>query len=164
MYLELLASDGSVIADGGPYADNQTFNIEIEAPEDCYQFNLYDSYGDGGGAVTLEDGEGLVIYQTNGSYGSGETRNFSTNGVLGLGDNTLTGVSIYPNPANTVLNIRNAEDATIQVYDVLGKVIFTKSNIGMEETLDVASFQTGTYFVKVSTNAGSTVEQIVIAR
>ncbi|MCT8340190.1 Omp28-related outer membrane protein [Flavobacteriaceae bacterium TK19130] len=161
---ELLASDGSVIADGGPYADNQTFNIEIEAPEDCYQFNLYDSYGDGGGAVTLEDGEGLVIYQTNGSYGSGETRNFSTNGVLGLGDNTLTGVSIYPNPANTVLNIRNAEDATIQVYDVLGKVIFTKSNIGMEETLDVASFQTGTYFVKVSTNAGSTVEQIVIAR
>ncbi len=71
-------SSGTVLYSGGPYPNNQTFNEIFVFDLDCHTFNIYDSYGDGGGAITLEDSEGTVLYYTNGTYGSGESQQFSS--------------------------------------------------------------------------------------
>ena len=57
-----------------------------------------------------------------------------------------TAVTIYPNPASDVLNIEGTDDGeTICIYNALGvKVIET-----WNRTIDISSFSTGIYFVKV---------------
>jgi hypothetical protein len=142
--------DGTVIYNGGPYGNNQTINVTFQLPANCYSFSIIDTFGDGGGAVNLTDSDGTIIYSTNGNYGSGETTQFSSNGLLGANQSELDAISLYPNPASTVLNLKNAENATIQVYDVLGKMIFSQENISMDEQINVANLQTGTYFMKIS--------------
>ncbi|GHC56279.1 T9SS type A sorting domain-containing protein [Ulvibacter litoralis] len=146
----VMDASGATIYSGGPYGNNLTITENFTLPEDCYVFNLIDTYGDGGGAVNLTDSDGTIIYVTSGTYGSGESTNFSTNGVLSVGSNEFESVSIYPNPASTVLNIRNAENASIEVYNLLGQVLYTKSNISMEEQVEVSQLITGTYFVKIT--------------
>ncbi len=77
---------GSIITSGGPYDNNVTIERNINLADGCYFFNLYDSGGNGGNEVTLSDSAGTIIYETDGSYGSEESQQFSTDGILGIGD------------------------------------------------------------------------------
>ena len=56
-------------------------------------FTLNDSYGDGGGPVSLIDSNNVTVYTTNGAYGSGAFRSFATGAYLGLDRNELEGFS-----------------------------------------------------------------------
>ncbi len=157
-------SAGEVVYIGGPYGNNQTINVTFSLPADCYSFTILDTEGDGGGAITLTDSDGTEIYSTNGNYGSGETTQFSSNGVLGVTQNQLDNISLYPNPASTVLNLRNAENADIQVYDILGKMILSQENISMDAQINVANLQTGTYFMKISKDNLVTTKRFLISK
>lgn len=157
--------NGTVIYNGGPYANNQTINETFDLPQNCYTFNLIDTYGDGGDAVTLTDANGLEIYSTDGSYGSGESTNFSTdNFVLGTDASQLEDISLYPNPASTVLNLKNAENADIQVFDILGKLILSQTNISNDAQVNVSSLQNGTYFMKISKENAVTTKRFLVAK
>ena len=155
---------GAAVASGGPYGNNQTITITWDLDLDCYSFTIIDTYGDGGGAVTLSDQNGVELYYTNGSYGGGETSFFSSDGVLGVGESTLSSVSLYPNPATDILNLRNAENADIAVYDVLGKLIMSQTNISMDQEINVAKLTVGTYFMKISKDNQVTTKRFVIAQ
>ena len=60
------------------------------------------------------------------------------NGVEEATSNTLT---IYPNPANDVINV----DKTVQIYDLCGKLVMKGSG-----KIDVSTLPEGMYFVKSS--------------
>lgn len=154
---------GTIIANGGPYGNNVTINETFTLTPDCYSFQIRDTYGDGGASVTLTDHHGQVIYQTDGNYGNGETIAFESNGVLAVNENQLTDVSIYPNPASTAIFVKNAENADIQVFDVLGKLILSQNNIPMDAQLNVSQLQAGTYFMKIQKgNSVSTKKFLVV--
>ncbi len=155
-------SAGDIVENGGPYGNNQTINESFALTLDCYLFELVDTYGDGGGAVTLSDSNGLVIYNTNGNYGTGETQKFSTDEVLGVINNTLQNLSLYPNPANNTVTIKNAENALVTIYTILGQTVFTKNNISSEENISVSALENGTYFVKIQKeNSSETIKLLV---
>ncbi len=65
-------------------------------------------------------------------------------------------IEIYPNPINDQLKIRfiNTTDSNIQVYDLNGKVIYSKSvdtlNDGVELNINTQNWQSGIYFVKAN--------------
>lgn len=157
-------ASGTVIYTGGPYGNNQTINETFTLSADCYSFSIIDTFGDGGGSVTLTDHFGTQIYFTSGNYGSGETIQFSSNGILGVNQNELDNVSLYPNPASTVLNLKNAENANILVYDILGKLILSQENISMDEQINVANLQAGTYFMKISKDNLVTTKRFLISK
>ncbi|MDP2686687.1 MAG: Omp28-related outer membrane protein [Aequorivita sp.] len=157
-------SSGAVIYIGGPYGNNQTINVTFQLPADCYSYTILDTEGDGGGAITLTDSDGTVIYSTNGTYGAGEITQFSSNGILGVNQSQLDNISLYPNPASTVLNLKNAENATIQVYDILGKMILSQENISMDAQINVANLQTGTYFMKISKDNLVTTKRFLVSK
>jgi len=71
-------SAGTIVQQGGPYTGsaNTDFTFDFTMESDCYIFNMIDSYGDGGGPVTLKDADETIIYQTNGAYSSGESTPF----------------------------------------------------------------------------------------
>ncbi|HAT65494.1 MAG TPA: hypothetical protein DCS66_12985, partial [Flavobacteriaceae bacterium] len=130
----------------------------------CYVFNLYDSGGNGGGSVALLDINNEVIYSSSGNYGAEESANFSTEGFLGIGSNILDGIAIYPNPAKTNVTIANAENANVVIYDVLGKVVYSKKNIALTQEVEVSKLQIGTYFVKIDKEGQSKVERLIISK
>lgn len=161
---KLRNSAGDVLYSGGPYGNQQTITERFNLDEDCYSFQILDTYGDGGASVTLTDTEGTVLYETDGNYGSGETFDFSSNGVLGVAQASLENINIYPNPAQNVLNITNAENADIQVFDILGKIVLSINDVSMNQQIDVAKLQTGTYFMKISKDNALTTKRFLISK
>lgn len=83
-----------------------------------------------------------------------------TGGFTGIEDKVtgeISSIGVYPNPANTylnvVMNLENASDVMINVVDVTGKLVNTVSNsfgLGLNKTtLDVSGLTNGIYFIQV---------------
>lgn len=86
------------------------------------------------------------------------TNTFNTEFVENLGNPTFTSEAIlmYPNPANSILNLKNASEliSKIYVYDILGKKVFTLTeNNSNEITIDVSRFEKGIYLLEVTTQS-----------
>lgn len=81
----------------------------------------------------------------------------------GVNENSLAGVSIYPNPSEGIITVTNdnASSNNIMVYDMFGKLLFTKE-VNSDTTIDLSSKESGIYLVKVSNESGSMVERVVI--
>lgn len=159
--------DGNIIYSGGPYGANQTINETFTLPANCYTFNILDTYGDGGGPVKLTDTDAAntVFFETNGNFGCGDTTKFSTDGfVLGVEQAQLDDISLYPNPASTILNLKNAENANIQIYDILGKLILSQNNIAVDAQIKVSQLQNGTYFMKISKDNLAITKRFLISK
>lgn len=81
----------------------------------------------------------------------------------GLDESAIDGVNVYPNPSTGLVNVSNAGNLTntIEVFDVTGKKVLTKV-VSTETSFDLSSNGAGVYVVKVSNEAGSMVERVVI--
>jgi hypothetical protein len=149
---DLMNSNGEVLYSGGPYANNENIQESFELVQDCYRFRVFDSGGNGGGSIVLYDSESEIIYNTPGNYGEGGERFFRTIGNLSINDNNLQNVIIYPNPTISILNIENAENSMIEIYDLLGRVVLSENNISINKQLNVSNLSAGTYLIKISNN------------
>lgn len=71
--------------------------------------------------------------------------------LLGINDNELTSVHIFPNPAKDVLNFKGFNTVSIEVaiFDVLGKNVLSQS-LNTNETLDVSQLVSGIYSITVN--------------
>ena len=71
-------------------------------------------------------------------------------------------ISVYPNPANSIVNIiANSNLKSIQLYDVQGRILQTKIVNQTTENLDISNQSKGIYFLKITSDDGVKVEQIV---
>ncbi|MCZ4318082.1 T9SS type A sorting domain-containing protein [Aequorivita viscosa] len=157
-------SNGDIIESGGPYPNNTTTEFRINVAADCYTFTLIDTAGNGGTRATLKDHEGTILYNAVGNWGAEKPGQFLSNGVLGVNQSQLDNLSLYPNPASTVLNLKNAENANIQVFDVLGKLILSQDNIAMDAQINVANLANGTYFIKISKDNAVATKRFLISK
>ena len=81
--------------------------------------------------------------------------------VLGVDDNVLSQVAVYPNPASDVLNIKvpaGVEITSAVLYDVLGKNTGLSLSNGAFNT---ASLARGVYLLTIETTAGTLTEKVV---
>ena len=73
----------------------------------------------------------------------------------------LASVSLYPNPATDVVNIKGLENdlLSIEIFNIAGqKVLTTTNNL---QTINVSEFEAGVYFVNLYTeNASKTIKLI----
>ena len=70
-------------------------------------------------------------------------------------DNTI---NVLPNPVSSTLNvITNNDVKTIELMDAQGRKIITKN----DNTLDMSGYNNGYYFLKVSTNVGVKIKEII---
>lgn len=158
---EILNGVGDVVAQGGPYSGATNVTQSFNLPGDCYKFNLRDSGGNGGESVVLYDSDNNVIFNSSGNYGSGAAVPFQTEFILDAGDEFLSQLSIYPNPTNGRLQVLNAQNTELTVYDVLGKVLMTRKLINSNELIDLSQLLSGTYFVALDQNGQRRVEKVV---
>ena len=165
-------SSGSILESGSynqSSDDQTTFEYTFNFDDDCIKFSAFDAYGDGltaggNGGIELKDANGVVVYPFNGDYGSGFAIEFNSNGILGLGDNDFASVELYPNPTSSVLNISKAENATVEIFNILGQVMTIKTNISSQETFDVSGYAAGAYMAKISNEGVTTTKKFVVMK
>ena len=72
--------------------------------------------------------------------------------VLGLDDNKVD-FSVYPNPANNILNISISENNTsISIFDIVGKNVVTMKLENGKNILNIESLNSGVYFYSIKKN------------
>ncbi|MBQ0118050.1 MAG: T9SS type A sorting domain-containing protein [Flavobacterium sp.] len=78
-----------------------------------------------------------------------------------VNENGITGLNIYPNPANNVINIASdlAGLKTVVIYNIAGKQVI---NTTTEQTVNVANLNAGIYMVKVSQEGKTATRKLVI--
>jgi hypothetical protein len=83
--------------------------------------------------------------------------------TVGIDDHDLSGIEVFPNPTNRILNIRGENMRRIDIYNADGQLVYTKQNDGSDlMQVDVSRFAAGQYFVKVLLGDGRTATRKVI--
>ncbi len=69
---------------------------------------------------------------------------------------TEVNIKIYPNPSSGILNVIAKNITQIQIIDITGKILATyKYDLRQDQSLlNLKSFSSGNYFIKVKTNQG----------
>jgi hypothetical protein len=83
--------------------------------------------------------------------------------TLGVNDNDISSLSLYPNPATRgVVNIETAieGDKQVIVMDVLGKTVINTTISGSE--LNIASLKSGVYMVQVVQNDATATRKLIV--
>lgn len=117
--------------------------------------------------ILFSDDE-TILYITD--FGSKNLR-IITGVTLSANDNKLntSDVQLVPNPATDRLNIQintsEIGDATLIVYDVLGKTIFSSKLILngnlASSIVDVSAWNSGTYFVEITSQNGAITKRFI---
>lgn len=85
-----------------------------------------------------------------------------TNPALGVNENTIenASVTISPNPTSGLVTVNGVADVkTITVFNVGGKLILSTSNTN---SVNLSNQAKGVYFVKVTTEKGTTTKKVVV--
>ena len=72
-------------------------------------------------------------------------------------------IFIYPNPAISIVHVESEDIREVTVYDVNGKNLFSRQNETEANIIEinVESYSSGTYFIKVTTAKGVTTKKII---
>lgn len=149
------------------YNSNQLYQhiVDVEDGE-CYTFSIIDIFGNGiccnsgEGYYQITTAEGFVIAE-GGEFAEMENTRFGINTYLDTPEveNTLKGITLYPNPANSVINISVQDSMALPehyvIYNNLGQVLgegtVNSNNFG----IDISGYSNGIYFIKVSKGGNS---------
>jgi len=174
-----IVEGSTVIAEGGPYgnyADGSTVNIPIVVPEGCYDFIIYDAYGDGiccsygSGSYTLS--ENSVAIASGGSFGSGEStsfcvgnsnRSFSVTKQLSS-EKEPEGFNVYPNPAISEVEIFTGKmnASSYEFVSLAGEIVQSGNLNAKSSKIKVTTLKTGIYILKVRDTENLVVRKIMV--
>ena len=72
-------------------------------------------------------------------------------------------LNVYPNPTSSHVNIEllTNEIATLEVYDVSGKILFTEVLTSKTNTINIEKLSSGIYFLKVNSSEGTSTNKII---
>lgn len=120
------------------YINNRDFSVDAETPEAGdlgVEDVLYISAGQS------PDGETYLVAS---NEVSGTVSVFKMSGVVGVKEVAQTSFTVYPNPANTMLNV--TQKSKYDVLDVMGRVVTTTA--ANSTTINVSSLTPGMYFIR----------------
>ncbi|HEX8268657.1 MAG TPA: T9SS type A sorting domain-containing protein [Flavobacterium sp.] len=75
-------------------------------------------------------------------------------------DNYNTSI-LYPNPAHDILRINTDNIADVQIFNLLGQKVLSLYNVSPNDAIDVSAITSGTYLVRISNSAGTSIEKLL---
>lgn len=110
--------------------------------------------GDVKGTLDICDNTSVSHFDANTGNIEATVTNCTSGCSVSLDDEILSEnkISIYPNPASTVLNIDAHKDYQMVMVDVMGNVILNQK---VKNSIDVSSLKTGVYFFKFISSGDS---------
>jgi len=107
----------------------------------------------------------VVILDTN---GCADTASFIVTYITSTGiiNNSISKISLYPNPVNEILNISSTDNIkSLEIKDLLGRVIYSSSEINSNNiSLNTTSFSNNVYMVSCIVNDQLIIKKIIISR
>jgi hypothetical protein len=86
-------------------------------------------------------------------------------GTVGINELTETWVTVFPNPASSVINVNsNSEIRKIELVNMLGALVLSQEMNVVNTSLDVSSFNKGLYFLRMHTADGVVVKKLHIIK
>lgn len=79
-------------------------------------------------------------------------------------DLTNLGISVYPNPVNDILTIKlgDCENTSINIYDVYGRTVYSKTTTDNSLMVNMSSYSTGTYILKIKVGNDEVVQKLLV--
>ncbi|PHN03275.1 M43 family zinc metalloprotease [Flavilitoribacter nigricans] len=182
---EITDGSGAVVYSGGTYdsePDGSTITLTGCIPYGCYDFTIFDAYGDGiccsygNGSYSFTTDNGTVL-ASGSSFGSSETTSF----CLSAGSREVTRVSradtretiqAFPNPTRDQLTVvyesKESTDVNWRIVDLLGKTIQSAKwpiDAGFnQQSLRVDHLPAGTYLLVIEHNGQPHTQRFVVSR
>lgn len=80
--------------------------------------------------------------------------------TVGIDNNTIANLTVYPNPVNDMIHIQTTEGNVIKasLFDLTGKEVSTQYNV---QTINVSHLSAGIYMLRVETSNGVVTKKIV---
>jgi hypothetical protein len=169
---------GATVATSPAYANNNpgaVADVDLTLPNDCYSFEIEDSYGDGmccaygNGGYEIWSNGALIAGTSGGQFAASDSRKLTINAtstnVEEVIENTF---KLFPNPASTELNIsfvNTIESAVVNVIDVQGRTIISQViNNADFHKVNVADLSNGIYMVVINADGKTTTEKISVLK
>ncbi len=169
---------GNIIGQGGQiggYPSNQQTAIPITLPgTGCYNFKVFDSFGDGigSGSVELRTNQGNVVASVSGSFGDEAATLFEGIDNTAIDESLfLNELTIFPNPfsgsTRVKLDLRSADRVSMKLVDFSGKTVkafdFGQKAAGRHDlNITAENLATGMYFLTVQIGEMQTVRKVTI--
>lgn len=83
---------------------------------------------------------------------------------LSVENESMSNISIYPNPTKDNVRIKNATNSNILVFDILGKMVMSESNISNDFILNTSTLEMGNYVVKIMNGTQIVTRKITIIK
>lgn len=117
--------------------------------------------------LTAYDGQSnlLIRFRATSGYGNNLYIDKVMTGInFGVNENNQSNVSVYPNPANDIINIVNAQNSTLKVYDMFGKLITSTEINNNNFVLNTSDLSAGNYMLQLTNGTSTTVQKIAIVK
>ncbi|WGF92432.1 T9SS type A sorting domain-containing protein [Aequorivita marisscotiae] len=147
------------------WGDNAPHTVENEVGNSVETFNsgVISGMGETYAYTFTEVGDNRYFCGIHGANNMSGT--ITVREVLGVEDNNLSSISIYPNPSSSVINLEiphNIQSGQITVYDVLGKQIYSDEFISNPRiSINIANWSQGNYFLKVVSGEYTITERFI---
>lgn len=146
-----------------------TMNCEAQMQPELvtyYKFNQGFDNADNAPVLTLNDELG----NSNGTLSNftltGATSNWRSGSTITTGNacvtlgnsdfENVTSITIYPNPSTGIFNIVSQQNASVEIYDLLGKLVYNQSLVSGTNSIDISNFNSGVYLLKATDANGNT--------
>jgi hypothetical protein len=99
-----------------------------------------------------------------GEFNGRFTIQFEPDNTLGSKSDILDNISVYPNPTRDILNIQSNSTTikNVEIYDIQGRRIIDIPADGQTSlNMNISSYKSGIYFVKINTVGGSVTRKII---
>jgi hypothetical protein len=86
-------------------------------------------------------------------------------GIQNIASNSF-GMTIYPNPANTIMNLKfdnQPMDGNIEIYNVMGEMVYQSNVNDKNVSIPTARWGEGLYAVRVSSDAGTVSRTFIVS-
>lgn len=166
---ELLGSDMSVIASGGPYtmlvggsASTQLHQEKVTvAKGECVKFVIKDAVGNGiccqygEGYYQIKDSQGNLLVDGDGDFGSEASVLLSVTDGVSVNETPATETyNIFPNPVKDVLTVKGENMKQVVIYNSVGQMVETINAESDEVRVNVSAYNNGMYLINVIDNNG----------
>jgi hypothetical protein len=158
-------SQNAANGDPGAYPDNTLIEVTMCLNEGCYDFTIYDDWGDGlegsaswgcneDGSYEIVNSSGTILGEMqNVAFGNSETINFCVVNNAGLNSLKDGILNIYPNPNNgsfvVDMNAFGSGTKTIRIRDISGRLIEELISTHSIQEVSISEAQTGIYLIEV---------------
>ncbi len=79
----------------------------------------------------------------------------------GLNEGQEYPIMVYPNPATDRVNIHGLNQATVRIYNILGKEMKVFNQLNGSQAIDITSFQKGIYLLKIEQGGAAKTIQLI---